>query len=373
MINSIDIENFQSHNDTHIDLAPGVNAFIGPSDSGKTAIFRAINWVVNNRPAGNDFHSWWGGDPYVALNLQEQIQVSRLRIKSNNFYTITPENKTHDEILKIIAKDPDKRKKDEIVLEAFGQKVPKEVSKILNLSDINFQSQLSGPFLLSQSPGDTAKYLNKVVDLDIIDIALANINKRLRQEDSDFKYAQSEAERLEAVAKEFDWLDEAEGCLSKLEAAESVLLIEKKKKAILHETVTYLKNIGSRIKSQDVILKHDKKVNQLLELDNEIENLAWKADNLHHLIVSIKNIEKELAQTIPLLKAEKEIEKALVLNENIDSLHEQMQQLYLLKERIYDRIASVKAEEMNTNELQQQYDKLMPQICPLCGNKISKQ
>jgi len=354
MINSIDIENFQSHNDTHIELVPGVNAFIGPSDSGKTAIFRAINWVVNSRPVGNDFHSWNGKDPRVGLDLSEGILVCRGRHKGENFYTIT------------LADGEEQQ------LKAFGQRVPDEISKILNLSDINFQSQLSGPFLLSQSPGDTAKYLNKVVDLDIIDIALANINKRLRQEDNDFKYAQSEAERLEAAAKEFDWLDEAEGCLSKLEAAESVLLIEKKKKAILHETITYLKNIGSRIKSQDVILKHDKKVHQLLELNNEIEDLAKKADNLHHLIVSIENIEKELAQTIPLLKAEKEIEKALVLNENIDSLHEQMQQLYLLKERIRDNTASVKAEEMNINELQQQYDKLMPQICPLCGNEVKK-
>ena len=36
MITELDILNFQSHEETHLSFHPGVNIFVGSSDSGKT-------------------------------------------------------------------------------------------------------------------------------------------------------------------------------------------------------------------------------------------------------------------------------------------------------------------------------------------------
>ncbi|WP_035425703.1 AAA family ATPase, partial [Halalkalibacterium ligniniphilum] len=54
-INTVRLENFQSHLDTSIDFSTGLNVIVGQSDSGKTSILRAIRWVLYNQPRGTDF------------------------------------------------------------------------------------------------------------------------------------------------------------------------------------------------------------------------------------------------------------------------------------------------------------------------------
>lgn len=49
------IENFQSHEQTEVFFTEGLNVFVGPSDSGKSAILRALRWVLYNEPKGTDF------------------------------------------------------------------------------------------------------------------------------------------------------------------------------------------------------------------------------------------------------------------------------------------------------------------------------
>ena len=58
MIESISINNFQSHKATRLKLAPTVNTLQGNSDCGKSAVMRAINWLLFN-PAGDYFVSDW--------------------------------------------------------------------------------------------------------------------------------------------------------------------------------------------------------------------------------------------------------------------------------------------------------------------------
>ena len=87
MIKSLQIQNFQSHKNTLMELNPGVTAIVGPSDCGKSAVFRALNWLINNRPGGNEFHSWAGGDPSVSINLETDY-IARSRRANENIYTL---------------------------------------------------------------------------------------------------------------------------------------------------------------------------------------------------------------------------------------------------------------------------------------------
>ena len=48
MIKSLHIQNFQSHKKTTLKFHKGINVVIGQSDSGKSAIIRALNWTINN-------------------------------------------------------------------------------------------------------------------------------------------------------------------------------------------------------------------------------------------------------------------------------------------------------------------------------------
>ena len=65
MIKQLNIHNFQSHEDSSLNFTEGVNVIIGASDSGKSAIIRALKFVVYNSPSGSDMRSWWGGETSV--------------------------------------------------------------------------------------------------------------------------------------------------------------------------------------------------------------------------------------------------------------------------------------------------------------------
>lgn len=52
----LQIINFQDHKNTIINFKPGMNLLVGSSDSGKSAILRALNFIFHNIPnKGKDF------------------------------------------------------------------------------------------------------------------------------------------------------------------------------------------------------------------------------------------------------------------------------------------------------------------------------
>ena len=52
---NIDLKNFQSIGDANLSFEPGVNLIVGQSNSGKTAILRAVSAVINNPTRGKYF------------------------------------------------------------------------------------------------------------------------------------------------------------------------------------------------------------------------------------------------------------------------------------------------------------------------------
>src|SRR5687767_10377413 len=87
-LKQIRLSNFQSHADTTVDLHPGVNVIIGHSNVGKSAIFRALNWVLRNRPSGTGFIRHGQKEVEVTISSDEGC-VLRQRGKSKNSYQVT--------------------------------------------------------------------------------------------------------------------------------------------------------------------------------------------------------------------------------------------------------------------------------------------
>ena len=165
MFTKIEIKNFQSHKDTMIDFDKGINSICGESDNGKTAIIRAIRWVIENRPLGTDkLNSFWNKDFKEEMSVKlytENGWVQRIRTKDRNGYTICTDGTP-------------------VELSAVGTDVPQEVKDFLKVNDINFQYQFDSPYLISMSSGEASKYLNNIIHLDSIDsmMSVAEGNKR---------------------------------------------------------------------------------------------------------------------------------------------------------------------------------------------------
>jgi len=87
MIQQLSIANFQSHKDTTLAFDPGLNVIVGPTDCGKTAVIRALRWLIWNRPMGEAFRSTWGGDTEVEITTDDERRWVIRRAKgSNNEY-----------------------------------------------------------------------------------------------------------------------------------------------------------------------------------------------------------------------------------------------------------------------------------------------
>ena len=194
MINSIHIQNFQSHKDTKIELHKGVNTLIGSSDSGKSSIIRAIRLAVYGKPRGDAYRSWWGGDTFVSLET-DTGKVKRIKTKTENSYTIN----------------------DGEPFKALGNDIPPEVTAILNMDSINLQKQLDKPFLLDETPGAVASHFNRMADLEKIDEVTSKINSKIKANKASIDINEANITEYKTNIKTYSYLKGAEISIKEIE------------------------------------------------------------------------------------------------------------------------------------------------------------
>ena len=116
MIKRITIEGFQSHENTVVDLVNGLNILTGSSDSGKTAVLRAVKWVALNVPTG---------DSYV----NQKVGYAKVTIETDKG-TVTKTRKGKKTAYEVNGTVYEK------------SEVPQEVSEILGIEPVAFSFQV---------------------------------------------------------------------------------------------------------------------------------------------------------------------------------------------------------------------------------------
>ena len=331
MFTKIEIKNFQSHKDTMIDFDKGINSICGESDNGKTAIIRAIRWVIENRPLGTDkLNSFWNKDFKEEMSVKlytENGWVQRIRTKDRNGYTICTDGTP-------------------VELSAVGTDVPQEVKDFLKVNDINFQYQFDSPYLISMSSGEASKYLNNIIHLDSIDSMMSVAEGNKRTISSEQKVVDKDISDLEREIKNTEWVEEAE-------------------------------QIYHRIEKYDEVI--DKKSSEMAELDDEIiQRESFKVIDLSKqkkLIGEIESIDipdvSELDEEITVYEQLEEkaidltVQKDLISKiESIDipdmsELDEEINAYELENEKI-----------LKLNREREELKKQLPTVCPLCGRPL---
>ena len=168
------IENFQSHKSTELTFSGGLNVIVGSSDQGKSAIVRAVKWVLYNEPRGTDFIRQGTKSARVMLELSNGYAITRERTPSKNRY---------------ILKDPQNNMS---IYEGFGNEIPPEIIKAHGIpkvildtdksAGINIASQLDGPFMLSESGATRAKAIGRLSGIHIIDSSIRDCMTDIRRE-----------------------------------------------------------------------------------------------------------------------------------------------------------------------------------------------
>ncbi len=290
MIKSIRIEDFQSHKLTHIDLDPGVNVIIGRSDSGKTSILRALNWVINNKPSGEAFLRHGSKETGVAISLDNDTIITRYRKNKDSVYYLNDQE-----------------------FKAFGQDVPKEIRDEINIGSLNTQRQMDAPFLLSFTPGEVGRLLNEIVKLDQIDHALVKINRMVRATSTELNTEEARLESLITQNKELNYVSDLDSDIINLEQLRGHIkgLVEKEQSigsitAAADSILADLDKLTWTEKAEEEIIALDKQHNRIFDLEEKVEEISPILDNIESIDerierneVSLKDDQTKLEEIMP--------------------------------------------------------------------------
>ena len=341
-LKSLLIENLESHVKTRLRFHKGVNVIVGDTDAGKSGIMRALTLLMHNRPGGDEFVNDRTKDVIVKAKIDNRI-VKRVKGKENLYYL------------------------DKQVFRAFGQSVPEKIAKFLNISEVNIQHQLDQHFLLSKSSGEVAKYFNKIVRLDIISRSLKNISTRIKDDKAVVKKSKEDRDDLRKSIKKYDWLVDAEDEIRALEMTQRS--IDKITKQI-YEINSLINEVEELKSERDILsrlLEAKPEVNKIIRLKKAIDGLSDYYTNLVNLINEIKELKTKKEKLSNLMKAKPEVYDLLKLKKKIDEEEKNLFELSELIKSVESTKKLIKERTLAKKELEKQFKKLMPNVCPLCG------
>jgi len=357
MIKDLAIINYQSHKNSHFKFSEGVNAIVGVSDSGKSSVFRSLKLVLQNRPLGLSFHSSFAKkeeptEVYITVqNHKSTKRIGRIRSEDRNEYVVEG------------YEEP---------FVAFGTEVPEEVSKILNISDINCQFQMDSPFLFSDTPGAAARYLNKIVNLDKIDVALQNISSKKRQNESEIKFNQGRLDELDLGINLFPDLESIGGRLSSFENLNEELESFIYTRDLLSDLIDSIEDKESKLELVQKVSLLFPKIKKLEQVLAEKQKLEFVYDQIFRLVKGIDNTDVKITETQKLVGKYQEVSE-------LESVSEEINQLDYTKDQLHKLISNVENCETKLETTHQfiakgslRLKKLMGNICPLCGSSVGE-
>lgn len=349
MLTSLIIDNFQSHEHSEFDFVEGVNVIQGTSNTGKSAVIRALQWVILNQPRGTSFkrHTVEDSGPVQAFVSNDAgAKVTRYRKKTNNAYFLQLAN-------------------EEIKFEALRTDVPEEIKTALNLDEINIQSQFTPHFLLANTAGEVARTLNTYTGLEIIDKVLKaatgnsmkisnnissleaqievqneTINSYTTIEDL-LKLKQKLNERLHIYEKSLQTYNDVDSILMKIE-----------------EIMSFVDNLKKTISLKSNV----KKINKLMK---SIDASTQKVILLKQLLNSINVITSTVTTIKQELKKKPTIKKIINKLQQIEENNQRYDEITDILKVTDELEFKIKIQ----NDRLKKYRKELSQIkvCPLCG------
>ncbi|SKA86746.1 Rad50 zinc hook motif-containing protein [Caloramator quimbayensis] len=350
-IKSIEIINFQSHKDTKIIFNEGYNVICGPSDSGKSAIIRALKWVLYNEPKGTDFITQGENSCKVSVTFSDDTTIIRERAKNRNIYRLIDS------------------KGEESIFEGFKNDIPKEILSAHGINkvyididspeSINLASQLEGPFLLDKTGSIKAKAIGKLVGVHIIDEALKELNKDLVNLQGEVKRFSKDYDDINEDLKQYENLENIRKNIEITEINLKILNDKFNKLEKLKSIKNKLLAVENEInEAQDIIIKIgdlDNTISLVSEANSKIilKNKFNNANESLHQILNEINYQKNILDitkhtdscSLKLIDAANALNRTNILkklNIQFNSIEDEINKL----KRIYEKLKIVdKAKE----------------------------
>jgi exonuclease SbcC len=347
MLDRLTLTNFQSHTYSELDFDPGVNVIVGPSDSGKTAIIRALRWLVWGRPLGDSF-----------IHHGEHLCRVSVDIKGNS---VTREKTKGGETSYRFL---------DMGYTALKTEVPEPIRQFLNMGEVNIQQQLDRPFLLDSSPGVVAEHWNRVVHLDVIDTGVKRILSWIRGLNQETQSGKNQLESLKLEQEKYQYVDSMETRISALESACDKASQMDKVLDGVNGIVQGISDIEERQKEYQALVKLEDRVNGILELVGEKESLVQEKNNLDRLISRFGMADTQEKKN----KRVVALEDQLSVVNGLETQYQDKETLYTriqtIVKSLTDTVQEISLQETTVKTLEVRFEKEFPDICPLCGQKV---
>jgi len=272
IIESVEIHNFQSHEDTIVKFKDGLNAIIGESNSGKTSILRAIRWCLDDDPHGSDFITTGQDDCSVTIIFSDGTKIQRKRTRNSSG--------TYDVVGKTIQPDGTISKWQNIY-KGFANNIPVDIANIhqmpkINLTKdicthLNMMSQFDGPFLVTDSPQVRASIIGRLTGTQIVDLSIKETNKEILNNSKLAKTYTQERDTLSNELIQYDYL----------KYYDEYLILFKSASKELYERMQLLDKVNDSLSEINGIL------NVINSLKDKINNISNNID-CYNLMLSIK-------------------------------------------------------------------------------------
>ncbi len=352
MIKKLKIRNFQSHKETDLEFNSGINALVGSSSVGKTAIIRAINWVVNNRPRGFSFHSTFSDDNYTYVEIDfDDCKVGLKKTEKESVYGL-------------------KVKKDWVKFTSFGADVPEEVRIAVNLNEINISNQFDTPFLALESAGEAGRVFGRIMKLDKVDSYIKTLTSAINTVSKEEKIFMDEMEKKKKELEKYSFIDEYE------KEVENLKVIYDEFKSVM-DTEESITDILARIETIEVEIEKLSKIEEyekeFFKVESLLEELK-KCSEAKSLLERVIKVNKDLGWLEFLDIISSEIESLSSLSLEYSHVKEMVERYSVEIEKYKELLSVEKQASLSFSKYVDEYKKLLIKAkkCPLCYGDLSE-
>lgn len=259
---SLSLQNFQIHKTMEVGFAAGITTIIGPTDTGKSAILRALRWMCLNDFSGDDFITYGEKRTEVILicepKIDDDFEIRRIKSKGggSNTYELNGAE-----------------------FKSFSTSVPDTIQSLLKLSSLNFQGQFDAPFWFAESAGSVSRQLNAIIDLSVIDTTLSNISHEVRRVTESKSIYADRLQKAELELEDLEWQERRVNDFKSLkDANQKVVQIETEEET--------LSNLLSQVDANRAssLLQQAKEGNEVLESARRLRTDIRDSEDLRDLI-----------------------------------------------------------------------------------------
>ena len=311
-IKRIRLKNFQSYKDEEIFLNPGLNILLGSSDSGKSAIMRAISFVFYNNPRNKTLIHNGETETKVEIEFSDGTIVSRILGERNAYEYTLPDGSSGS-------------------VDRIDKSIPEEIQKMLGnppSDDFNgficYADQFSKMFLVDLSPTDLPRSLSNLAGIEILEETAKELMSSYKGIE---KQTKSDEKKLKSLIEErsiYGHVDSFEELLNEANIlAQEIFAIEKE----IIDLSDFIEGLNLEI-DENCILECEKlifRIYEALHVINEVINDANDIESLSIFNIAIgENNEDEIIKSLNEILVEIKIsEKEISLaNELSNELYE---------------------------------------------------